>query len=225
MTRTICSLGVSAALLSVVACDPQAVPGFQGETLVRLAGITSSEDPIPDGLSAAVSWVDFLSSNPRRSLTSAGSFLGTGSQFPSRFKLEIFTEPGDLANDFTAGGALARESRIGLAEMEAAGDDLHEPDGSHWYAYSHQVLVHVEERVQPGTASEKFLGGTLDAGFRRPPSRSGSTSGWRHRAPSSSPPARPTRTPRSPSCSRDRSSPITSSPGCSAPRTIAATAA
>ncbi|HKE13796.1 MAG TPA: hypothetical protein VKB80_02950, partial [Kofleriaceae bacterium] len=34
-----------------------------------------------------------------------------------------------------------------------------------WGAYSRQVLVYVDRDIEPGTASERFAGGPLSAGF------------------------------------------------------------
>lgn len=154
----------AAALLALAACDPQVGPGYQGDALLTLAGTVSLEAAAPEDLSVVLRWVDFYTEPTELYAHSAGSRQGSLNEFPGRFTIELFEQPEPWLNDFSAGSTRPGESRIGLAELQASGGDLH-AGGLHWYAYARQVLVYVASDVQAGTTSEKFVGAPLEAGF------------------------------------------------------------
>ena len=163
MTWTSWPLALPAVFL-LLGCDPQMAPGYMGEPLVRLSGSASSAEPLPAvDIAAKMDWMQIVQSN-RRIAYGQGDLVTRG-EFPTHFVLELLSGPLDpWLNDFALGGADPRESRIGVAQLSAEGEEGFERCGG-WYAFSRQVLVYVDQDIQPGTVSARFAGGELEAGF------------------------------------------------------------
>ena len=163
MTRTAWPLALPALLLVLSGCDPQMAPGYLGDPVVRLHGSASSAEPLPQvDISARMDWVQIRSSQLRISYGQGD--LVTRGEFPTHFVLELLSGPGDSwLNDFPGRGGDVRESRIGVAQLSADGEQGFDPGG--WYAFSRQVLVYVDRDILPDTVSARFAGGELPAGF------------------------------------------------------------
>lgn len=163
MTWTASPLALPAVLLSLAGCDPQMAPGYLGEPVVRLHGSASSAEPLPQvDIAAQMDWVKIQPSQPRISYGQGD--LVTRGEFPTHFVLELLSPPWEhWLNDFTYLSDDPRESRIGVAELSADGASEFGP--TQWYAFTRQVLVYVDRRIQPDTLSARFAGGELSAGF------------------------------------------------------------
>ncbi len=163
MTWSTWPIGLPAAFLLMAGCDPQVSPGYSGEPVVSLFGSASSAETLPTvNISAQLDWVGKRQNRIR--IRYGDGDLVTRGEFPNHFVLELLTGPADeWLNRFTPRGD-APESRIGVAQLSADGEKDFAPAGD-WYAFSRQVLVMVEQDIQPGTTSEVFAGGTLTAGF------------------------------------------------------------
>jgi len=163
MSPRLTTLTILTLVTTLCACDPQADPGYRGEQLGAVTGLVRNEmSGAPGAAQAVLVWGNTARSGDYW----YGETVAVTGDFPARFTLPLYTPPpADVLNDFTAGGARADETRIGVAYIGVtpAGpvDEETVPLG---IAEDH-LLVYVETDVKAGTSSAQFLGGQLAAGY------------------------------------------------------------
>lgn len=147
------------------ACDAQTGDEYRGEPLADLHGVVSNELPrAPENLRLMVVWLAEIGQEDAFAVQ--GAHLS--GQFPFRFRLEIFEPPpAGAINDFSRGGTMPGETRIGTAYLIAAAADatLTDPGEGPVGGSEEHVLVWIEEDVLPGSRGERFVGGALSAGY------------------------------------------------------------
>jgi len=145
-----------AAILALIACDPQADPGFLEQPIARLAAVVDpsaglSPQEMAD-LTWQIVWVEFMGDRVRRFIDPLG---GQGA-FPNRFELEVMGPPAArFLNDFGAVSQYSVEARIGVALIDSSAPET----------YSRQVLVYLPEEMPWRSVSQDFLGGRVDPGL------------------------------------------------------------
>ncbi len=165
MTWSTWPIGLPAAFLLLAGCDPQVSPGYDGEPVVSLYGSASTAETLPPvNISAKLDWVGTPKTYQRIRYGEAD--LVTRGEFPTHFVLDLLDGPAEeWLQDFTRRGAEPEESRIGVSQLGAVGDEGFGNSEGDWYAFSRQVLVFVEQDILPGTTSHIFAGDTLSGGF------------------------------------------------------------
>jgi hypothetical protein len=156
-----------AAVAAAYGCDG----GYRGEPLARLGGIiNSSVDEPPSTLQAVLYWSTVVNPGGDTSIPEQAVIVSLA--FPARFQLELYEPPVDQAfNDFTRGGTMPEEARIGVAHIVAwpADYDVGQDevgDGPEVYGLAeHHLLIYVDRDIQAGTESYDLVGGELEAGY------------------------------------------------------------
>ncbi|KYF83850.1 hypothetical protein BE18_41650 [Sorangium cellulosum] len=158
---------VSAAVASsflLLACDAQVDPEYRGEPLATIQGAIVDEGGSTEGhLRTAILNYNFLVDDFGH--TDLAPVVGS---FPAEFRIDLnVPPPAEVLNDFTRGGARPSESRFStgyIAVLKEGLDPNVDPASIAGLAEEY-MLVYVETDVQPGTQSERFLGGALSAGY------------------------------------------------------------
>ncbi|WP_437807515.1 hypothetical protein [Sorangium sp. So ce1078] len=157
---------VSAVVASsfLLACDGQVDPGYRGEPLATIEGAIVDEGGVDtSGLYTAILNYNFLIDD--FSHIDSAPVIGS---FPAEFRIDLSVPPpAEVLNDFTLGGTRPSESRfsVGYIAVLHEGMDPNTELGSIAGLAEDYMLVYVETDVQPGTQSERFLGGALSAGY------------------------------------------------------------
>ena len=155
---------VVAASFLLVACDAQVDPEYRGEPLATIEGAIVDEGGVDTSdLYTAILNYNFLVND--FSHIDSAPVIGT---FPAEFRIDLSVPPpAEVLNDFTLGGARPSESRFStgyIVVLHEGMDPNVDPAAIAGLAEEY-VLVYVETDVQPGTESERFLGGALTAGY------------------------------------------------------------
>jgi hypothetical protein len=164
MAAAVSALSAMAALVTA-ACDAQTGDDYLGEPLADLHGVVRNEVPRPpDDLRLMIVWLAEIGGSD----TFAIQGVRLSGAFPVRFRLELYEPPpADALNDFSRGGTMAGEARIGTAYIIAAAADatLTDPGAGPVGGSEEHVLVWVETDLEPGSRGAGFVGGPLDAGY------------------------------------------------------------
>ena len=159
--RIQCLLATALACLSsaTMGCDSQAGPDYPGDRLAVITGSVTNDLTIaPDGVDAVLVWFAEIDGDD----TFISQRVPVSSDFPSTFRMEVFTPPPE--------GAFARvkpsEPRIALALFVAAKpqSDVEDPNNVLGLA-EHHALIYLENDALPDSDTAKFLHGVHDAGF------------------------------------------------------------
>ncbi|WP_437752579.1 hypothetical protein [Sorangium sp. So ce1389] len=155
---------VVASSLLLLACDAQVDPEYRGEPLATIQGaIVDSGGVDTSDLYTAILNYNFLIDDFSR--IDSAPVVGS---FPAEFRIDLSVPPpAEVLNDFTLGGSRPSESRFStgyIAVLHEGMDPNVDPGAVAGLAEEH-MLVYVETDVQPGTQSERFLGGALTAGY------------------------------------------------------------
>ncbi|KYF78855.1 hypothetical protein BE11_30720 [Sorangium cellulosum] len=155
---------VVASSFLLLACDAQVDPEYRGEPLATIRGAIVDSGGVDSGdLYTAILNYNFLIDD----VSHIDIAPVTGS-FPAEFTIDLNVPPPvEVLNDFTRGGTLPSESRFstGYIAVLHEGMDPNTDPGSIAGLAEEYMLVYVETDVQPGTQSERFLGGALTAGY------------------------------------------------------------
>ncbi|WP_437567165.1 hypothetical protein [Sorangium sp. So ce542] len=155
---------VAASSFLLLACDAQVDPEYRGEPLATIQGAIVDEGGSTGGhLRTAILNYNFLVNDFGH--TDIAPVVGS---FPAEFRIDLnVPPPAEVLNDFTRGGARPSESRFStgyIAVLKEGLDPNVDPASIAGLAEEY-MLVYVETDVQPGTQSERFLGGALSAGY------------------------------------------------------------
>ncbi len=155
-------------LPTLVACSSQKDDTYAGDPKAQVQGVIEGDASAGGGVKVALFWNNFAKNGDTYEVTDAP----VKGSFPATFTLDITKLPStDGLNDFSFGGKLANESRVGVADIIAWNADVPvSADETIWDANlrgvaGDNVVVYVAGDVQPGTYSETFLGGPLKAGL------------------------------------------------------------
>ncbi|WP_437775117.1 hypothetical protein [Sorangium sp. So ce1097] len=155
---------VVASSFLLLACDAQVDPEYRGEPLATIQGAIVDEGGVDAGeLYTAILNYNFVIND--FSHTDSAPVIGS---FPAEFRIDLnVPPPAEALNDFTLGGARPSESRfsVGYIAVLHEGTDPNVDPGALAGIAEEYMLVYVETDVQPGTESERFLGGALTAGY------------------------------------------------------------
>ncbi|WP_437874833.1 hypothetical protein [Sorangium sp. So ce513] len=164
MSRFPFASAVVASSFLLLACDAQVDPEYRGEPLATIQGAIVDEGGAGAGaLYTAILNYNFVIDDFSR--IDSAPVIGS---FPAEFRIDLnVPPPAEALNDFTLGGARPSESRFStgyIAVLHEGTDPNVDPGALAGIAEEH-MLVYVETDVQPGTESERFLGGALTAGY------------------------------------------------------------
>jgi hypothetical protein len=168
LKKAIISISLMLCWLAVQACGSAADPTYQGERLAFVTGnIVSQMTQPPDDCDVILAW-EVSASSPDYAVYQRVNVTGG---FPASFLIDICEPPAEEAlNDLTQDGQHPDESRIGVAHIAvvktgATLDDEENMTEVVLGGAEDQMLVYVESDIQPGTYSERLLGGCHPAGF------------------------------------------------------------
>lgn len=156
---------VVASSFLLLACDAQVDPEYRGEPLATIQGAIVDDGGVDTSdLYTAILNYNFLIND----FSHIDSAPVVGS-FPAEFTIDLSVPPpAEALNDFTLGGARPSESRFSTGYIGVLHEGM-DPNVEAAAAIAglaeEYMLVYVETDVQPGTESERFLGGALTAGY------------------------------------------------------------
>lgn len=162
---------ISSRLLSCLlpcvmfACSAQKGQDYAGESLAAVRGnVNTASAPAPAHAKVIMVWNNFAKNGD----TSASIAVTATGTFPANFTMDIVSVPPvEQRNDFTRGGTLPDETRVGVAAIYAVDPAVTAVDDETQVLglVEDYVVVYAEHDVSPGTFAATFLGGTLSAGF------------------------------------------------------------
>lgn len=152
--------------LFVFACDGQKDDSYAGDALASISG-TIVKDPSSNaepGVKVALHWTNFVKDGD----TSSSMSVETSGAFPARFTLDVVQPPpADALNDFTRGGTVPEETRVGTAMIIAVRPDAPTKirDKDLVGIAERFVVAYADSDVKPGTQAAALLSGTPAKGY------------------------------------------------------------